>query len=247
MITSVRASPSVSPSRRNSCLRRRQAAGAPARSRRAHRERAEPAQRVRLAELVAAPPGGLKRECGAAACRRASARTRCGRSTARRAAARRARRIPVRGGQVDDLEQHLVLGVAARQARTPCRRTSPGSRRARGLPRSISSPPGVEHPVRPVRGVQVVVEHPPGGLATARGPRAVPPARRRRPAAGRGTRTGRARLSMRGLPWSGRAAPRAPRRAARRPGVAAAGALMSGPGCSPSSRNIRAAASGRCR
>ena len=116
----------------------------------------------RTGRRTAGPPPA---RAGAAACRRASARTRCGRSTARRAAARRVRRIPARAARSMTLSSTWYSASQPGQRGRLAAERLRGHDAARGLPRSSSSPPGVEHPVRPVRGVQVVVEHAMDGLA----------------------------------------------------------------------------------
>jgi hypothetical protein len=70
--------------------------------------------------------------------------------------------------QVGHLEQHLVLVLEPLERR---RLPAEGLRGDSG-PAEVKVdqfPPGVEDPVRGVRGVQVVVEHPPGGVRDAVG------------------------------------------------------------------------------
>ncbi len=169
-ITSVRASPRSSPSVAERRLRRRQALVRLVERAERHRERPEPAQRVRLPGQVAAPPRRLQRE-------------------------------PVQPGAVVPVPAHVVEGPqhdgqppgvrvepAPRAARSVTLSStwysSSSQASADAFPPNVSGrdaagarvevdqlPPGVQHPVRGVRGVQVVVEHPPRGARDALGRR----------------------------------------------------------------------------
>ena len=248
MITSVRASPRSSPSAANSSLRRAPGSRAPRRRRRAIIAN-EPSPR----SACACPNRSPHR-------RAASSAVRCSRvpscqcphtlwkvhstTGSRHAWASN----PARGGQVDHLEQHLVLGSSQASADALPPNVS-GRHAGARPPRSISSPPGVEHHVRPAARCAG------SGRASAGGGLAPLAAlAQRRLLGGVGPQQvvervppGRALDEQRLALVRSRSAARACGERARRPGDAAAGALMSGPGCSPSSRNIRAAASGRCR
>ena len=162
-ITSVRASPRSSPSVGERGLRRGQALVRLVERRRptwrTSRARAARAP-ARTGRRTAAPP---QARAGAAACRRASARTRCGRSTARRAAATRARRT--RSAPRASVTLSSTWYSASSQASADA--LPPNVSGVTPLAQRVEADqlaPGVEHPVRVVRGVQVVVEHPPRGV-----------------------------------------------------------------------------------